>query len=353
MNMPVASVIIVAYNGRDYLVDCLSSVLDDTGDAGEIILIDNGSADGGAQFVRERFPGVRLVENRTNRGFAAACNQGAGEARAETLVFLNQDTRVHPGWLSGLLGALDDGAGLATSKLILMSDPGKINACGQDVHFSGLAFQRGFLRDGDGAACLTPRRVNAVHGASFAVRRDLWGRLGGFDETFYMYYEETDLSWRARLAGFDCVYAPGSVVEHDYRPAQPSPGSLVYSKRNRYVLLLKNWRWATLALLSPGLLLAELADWGHALLAGRPGARAKAAAYGSLPRVWPAVMAARREAQRARRVGDAAILRSSAARLSPAEFPGGPIGAAATGLLNILLWINRAFALALCRLLNL
>jgi GT2 family glycosyltransferase len=90
-----------------------------------------------------------------------------------------------------------------------------------------------------------------------------------------MYYEETDLSWRARLAGFRCRYAPASVVYHDYRPSQPSFSRLHYTFRNRILLLLKNWGWGSLLLISPALLLAELLAWGQACQAGWVGVRAK------------------------------------------------------------------------------
>lgn len=350
----VASIIIVCYNGSAYLDDCLSSVIDDVGDTAEIIVIDNHSTDDSVRMIREQFAQVRLIENQENLGFVTACNQGAQAAIAGCLVFLNQDTRVCPGWLTGLLSALDDdpGIGLTTSLLLLMSAPDQINACGQDVHFSGLVFLRGFLQDRAASLAKARQQVNAVSGASFAIRRDLWQMLGGFDETLFMYYEETDLSWRAQLAGFSSVYVPESVVYHDYRPARPSESSLIYSKRNRYILLLKNWRWATILLLLPGLLLSELVDWGHAVLTGRHGIRAKWLAYRSLVTLWPTVMKTRQDVQRDRRRGDVIILQSLAVRLSPVEFSGGRAGTMATAILNRLMSINRAFALALCQLLK-
>lgn len=329
--------------------------MDDVGDSCEIIVVDNKSSDGSAQLVRERYPQVRLIENRENRGFAAGCSQGAGAATTDVLVFLNQDTRVCAGWLSNLLAALNSDAsiGLVTSMLVLMSDPDKINACGQDVHFSGLAFLRGLMQPRESKLYRAQEEVNAVAGASFAIRRSLWQDLGGFDDTLFMYYEETDLSWRAQLAGFSCVYAPGSVVYHDYRPARPSPSSLIYSKRNRYILLLKQWRWATLLLLLPGLLLAELVDWAHSILIGKPGVRAKISAYNAVIGLWPAIMVNRRNAQQLRRVDDAVLLQTSVPRLSPVEFTGGRIGNIATRVVNILLQVNRAIALLLCRIFGL
>ena len=248
------SVIVVTYNGRPYLDECLRSVRGQLRPGDELIVVDNASTDGGSDLVAERYPGARLVRNAENRGFAAACNQGAALASGQVLVFLNQDTRVAPGWLAALVETLLAGARsrpeieLVTSKALIMSRPDRIHLCGQDVHYTGLVLGRGF---GAAAGSLdAPGLVGAVAGCSFAVRRQVWQELGGFDGTLYMYYEETDLSWRARLRGIRSLYVPGSVVYHDYRPARPNPSRFYYTARNRRLMLLKNWRWPTLSSMS-------------------------------------------------------------------------------------------------------
>ena len=347
--MPSASIIIVTYNGRHYLDGCLASVQRELGPGDELIVVDNASADGTAEFLQARFPWVTLIRNAENRGFAPACNQGAALAGGDVLVFLNQDTRVEPRWLSALAAGLEgrDGAGLVTSQLLLLSRPGRVQMCGQDVHFSGLVFGRGF---GLPAGTLdTPGPVAAVCGASFAIRRELWQALGGFDETLYMYYEETDLSWRARLRGHRSGYAPGSVVYHDYLPAQPNPTRFYYTARNRYLLIGKNWRLRTLFLLLPGLALAEAVDWFLALAMGGQGLRAKARANLWLLRHPGRIRAQRAAAQAGRTAGDAAILAERVHRLTPLETELGPAGRAAVAVCNALFQINHRLALALCR----
>ena len=166
---PAASIVIVSYNGRKYLANCLASVLAQAGEAGEVVVVDNKSADGSAPFIQEHFPTVRLLQNQENRGFAAACNQGARAAKGRVLVFLNQDTVVLPGWLDGLLQALAAGGniGLATSQLRLMRDPDTLHLCGQDVHYTGLVFGSGYGRPTASQARVCD--VNAVSGASFAM----------------------------------------------------------------------------------------------------------------------------------------------------------------------------------------
>jgi GT2 family glycosyltransferase len=265
------------------------------------------------------------------------------------LVFLNQDTRVQPGWLAALVDELgsDHSAGLTTSKLLIMSQPDQIQLGGQDVHYTGLITARGF---GAPAASLSrPQAVGAVSGASFALTRQLWQELGGFDERFYMYYEETDLSWRAQLAGYRCLYAPGSVLYHDYRPGRPSPLRSYYSFRNRYLMLLKNWRWRTLLLLLPGLVLAELIDWRLALGRGRRALAAKARANLWLLAHGPRLWRLHTTEQDGRTRPDAEILRNRTCRLEPREMQVGPIGRGILSACNFLFWLNHRLALAVCR----
>jgi GT2 family glycosyltransferase len=348
-----ASIIIVTYNGSAYLEQCLTSVQRDIGIDSEVILVDNASIDGSADFVQSRYPGVVLVRNRVNRGFAAACNQGSRIAVGRVLVFLNQDTRVEPGWLEALVRGLDqeETIGLTTSKILLMSQPDRIHLCGQDTHYTGLVFGRGFLSPADSMS--RPEEVAAVSGASFAVRREVWEKLGGFDETFYMYYEETDLSWRARLAGHRCLYVPDSVVYHDYHATQISTSALYFSNRNRYVILLKNWRWPTLLLLSPGLLLAELIEWGLMLAHGRRGLQAKVRANLWVLTHLRDIGELHARAQAGRKVSDAAILKGQTYWLRPRTVTGGPIGrVAVTACVALFLFHHRAARL-LCQVLDL
>lgn len=335
-----ASLIIANYNSALYMESCLSSLQTELTMEDEFILIDNASDDGSMNIVERLWPGVKLISNPVNLGFAAACNQGAALARGEFLVFLNQDTRVEPDWLSGLLRAFDQFAnvGLVTSKLLLMSQPGEIHMCGQDIHITGLTFGRGFLQS---AAVFTlPEHVGAVSGASFAIRRSLWQHLGGFDANLFMYYEETDLCWRARLLGYESLYVPGSVVYHDYRLAQPGYLALYYSMRNRTILLLKSYRWQTLLLLSPSLLLAELLEWARALQIGSRGLKAKWKACLWLVAHPGVVIRSRRQVQKSRRLGDLSLLESCTTAITPLEFTGGKPGKVLAALCTRLFRLN-------------
>jgi GT2 family glycosyltransferase len=307
------SVIIVAHNHREALLRCLAGL--EAGPAGEVIVVDNGSRDGTVPAVRACFASVRLIPSERNLGFGGGANLGATTARGETLVFLNPDTTVAPGWLEALVAALaaEPEAGLATPKILLAGRPGTINACGTDIHLSGLTLCRGLgmpahLYD-------APAEVGAVSGAAFAIRRDLYEALGGLDAGFFLYMEDVDLSWRARMAGFRCLYVPEAVVYHDYRPRLGSR-KLYLLERNRYSMLLKTLRWGTLARLLPALLLAELVTWAYVLRYRPAAVPAKIAAYGAVLVRWGDLMARRRAVQARRRVGDGVLLAATSGRLA-------------------------------------
>jgi GT2 family glycosyltransferase len=220
---------------------------------------------------------------------------------------LNQDVVVDAGWLEALVSTLNDKpeAGLVTSKVLLLRDPQRINTCGNQMHLSGLTLCRGF---GAERTCFRePDEVSAVSGASFAMRRDLFATLGGFDPSFYLYMEDTDLSLRARLAGHRCLYVPQSIVYHDYN-LRFGPRKTFYQERNRYLILLKILRWRTLFVLLPTLLLAELVTWGFVISREPLRIANKLRAYAWILRHWRTVMGLRRHTQTLRRISDRDLL---------------------------------------------
>jgi GT2 family glycosyltransferase len=210
---------------------------------------------------------VRLLRG-ANTGYAGGNNRGAATAKGDFLVFLNPDTALQPGALAALLAPLEDSRakiGLTTAQIVHMSRPEEINTCGNTMHYTGLTYCRGAGRPRSEYAASV--EVDAVSGAAFAMRRALFVELDGFDEQFFMYVEDTDLSWRARLAGYRCLYVAEAIVAHDYRPSY-SPAKAFYLDRNRHMMLRKNVRRATYLRMLPGLLLGEVVTGGFLLLKG-------------------------------------------------------------------------------------
>jgi GT2 family glycosyltransferase len=341
-----ASVIVVSHNHRHQLGRCLASLAATT--EAELILVDNASSDGSADFVDENFPNVRIIRNETNRGFGGASNLGASQAVGEYLAFLNPDTTIEPGWLDALIGALeaDPLAGLATSKILLLNDPERINTCGNDTHITGLTLCRGMGAEHGDLREL--EEVNAVSGAAFVLRRELFQELGGFDETFFLYMEDTDLSWRARLAGLRCLCVPSSVVLHDYA-LRFGPHKTFFQERNRYLMLLKSLRWRTLLVLLPALLLGEIVTWGFSLLCDRRRLGNKLRAYYWVLGNWQRVMAERRRTQELRQVCDRDLLETNVTRLGFEQTGQGLAARIAHLLFDPLFAILRQLALVLLR----
>jgi GT2 family glycosyltransferase len=202
-----------------------------------------------------------------------------------------------------------------------MDRPALIDTCGNAVHLSGITVCRGYGRPSHELAA--PERVLAVSGACFAIDRASFERLGGFDERFFMYLEDTDLSLRAALAGLPCHYAPTSRVRHRHVPAF-GPRKLYWLERNRYLMLAKLWSPRTLLGLLPHLALMELLVWSYALLRGRDALVAKRDAWRWLARHAWLALRARRETQRQRGAPDAALLAGCAWRLDLSELVGSP-----------------------------
>lgn len=347
-DLPAVSVIIVSHNGQRHLRECLPSVCGQDYPDFQVLVVDNGSSDGSAGFVESEFPSVKVIMNEVNLGFGRANNAGAKQATGEYLAFLNQDTVVEPRWLSGLVSALEEHpeAALATPKILLSTEPAKINACGNQSHYTGLSFCRGAGQPADSFSAL--EKVNAVSGAAFVIRSDVFHELRGFDEDFFLYMEDIDLSWRARLCGHSCIYVPDSIVLHDYALTF-GPDKSYFQERNRWLMLLKNLRWRTIALLLPALLLSEFITWGWIVVRDTRNIDNKARAYGWIMRNWRAVGKSRSQVQAQRCVTDRDLIRECESTLAYGQLAGGAIVGAArlvfdpflTLFRSALLWVMR------------
>ena len=347
----LASIIIVSYNKRDDIVRCLRSVFETSEPAFEVVVVDNASTDGSADAVAEEFPNVITIRSETNLGFGGGCNLGAGSASANSLVFLNPDTLVDSGWLGPLITAISatdsrPAIGLATSKVLMLREPDRINTCGNTVHITGLTLCRG-LGDPD-SSFADEQQVDAVSGAAFAIRRDAFEALGGFDESMFLYMEDTDLSLRARLAGWQSVCVPRSRVFHAYS-LKMFPLKVFYQERNRYRMLLKSFKWATLLALSPVLLMAEVITWGFVLLHDRANVGNKLRAYSWVLRNSRRIVEQRTATQATRRVRDRELLLHTSFRLDFVSTSPGAASRIAQTIFDPLFFLLRSLAILVVR----
>ena len=219
------SIIILSWNTRDLLARCLASI-DAYPPAGdfEVIVIDNASADGSAALVRERFPAARLIVNETNVGFARGNNQGLRAAHGALALLLNSDTRVTPGALEEMTTFLENNPRAAVVAPKLLNPDGSFQAsyAGFPTYWSEVALMTGLARHTIGPHAPSPdpvpgegpRRVDWVAGAALMVRQAVVTSVGGLDESFFFYSEETDWCRRMHAAGYEVWYLPDAEVIH-------------------------------------------------------------------------------------------------------------------------------------------
>lgn len=312
--LPLVSVIIVAYAAGRHLPVCLRALEQQTYSPFEILVVDTTPHDPLLETIGQGFPRVRFIAAPKNLGYAGGNNLGFTQARGEYLAILNPDTEPEADWLQALVTARLTARSpvLVTSKILLFDRRERINTCGNTVHYTGLTTCRGL--DDSEDRFIAPEFVSAVSGASFLIGRELFGQLGGFDERFFMYLDDTDLSWRAALLGVRCLLVPGSIVYHHYE-TRVGPTKLFFLERNRALMLLHNLRGTTLRLMVPALLLTELVTWAFAALRGGAYVRAKLRAYAWIVRNRGLIGETRHRIQRQRVAGDAAILRGFDYRL--------------------------------------
>jgi GT2 family glycosyltransferase len=292
------SVVIVTYRPGPGLARCLESLRDQEGLV-ETILVDNGG--GGPEIDAARaLEGVEVIDVGENLGFAAGCNLGARRAAGDVLVFLNPDTVVAPGAIPSLARAVEDPAvGIAMARLRLLEEPDKLNSSGVQVHVSGIGWAGGYGDPADSIAEV--REVPAPSGTAMAMRAATFRELGGFAEELFMYLEDLELGWRARIAGYRVVVDPGADVLHEYEFGR-NPRKNYFLERNRLVFVLSAYSGRMLVLLGPLLVATELGMVALALKEGWLGD--KLAGWGWLARNARVVGRRRRSTQRLRTVRD-------------------------------------------------
>jgi GT2 family glycosyltransferase len=309
------SVVTVTYRTGPALLRCLDS-LDGEDGLVETILVDNGGGGDEIGEARGR-EGVRVIEPAENVGFAAGCNLGARDARGDVLLFLNPDTVVAEGALQKLERALEDPrVALVMARLRLFGEPEKLNSSGIEVHVTGIGWAGGYGDPVDSVSEV--REIAAPSGTAMAVRAETFRELGGFAEELFMYLEDLELGWRARLAGYRVVVDPAADVLHEYEYGR-NPRKSYFLERNRLVFVLTAYSARQLVLLAPLLVLTELGMTAIAIK--ERWLRDKVAGWGWLLRNAGTVSRRRRQTQALRRVRDRELACYLTATFSPAMTP--------------------------------
>ena len=319
MTLPSLRIVTVNWNAGTLLRDCVASVpaaLTGGVTLERMVVVDNASHDGSADGLDGEAPGLPLtvLRNTGNRGFAAACNQGAAGSDADVLLFLNPDTRLSAASLAPALAYLEEPANARVGALgiRLIDETGHTQRCcaraptparlvaqsvGLDRAFPGL-FPPHFMTEWDHA---DTRPVDQAMGAFLMIRRALFEELGGFDERFFVYFDDVDLCLRVRQAGWDVVHVAGASAYHRGGGTTDRVRDirLFYGLRSRLLFVAKHHGLPAVAAVALATLLLEpLTRLGHAILRRRPDdavevLRGSGRLWADLPRLLPRLLRGR------------------------------------------------------------
>jgi len=243
----MVAIMVINYNGLRWLSQCLSSVVKTKYPSYKIYLIDNGSVDRSVEYVHEKYPSVKVIQNSRNLGFAEAYNRAISQIEAEYVVLLNNDTEVlDPKWLSYLVSVANGDRQVAAvaCKMVSMEDHGLLESVGG----MGIPYWRGFVDVGreevDQGQYPDDFEPFAFCGGAALIRKSALIEAGGFDEAFFLYLEDPDLSWRLRLLGWKVGYSSGAKVAHYLGGTtggrEVTPLRLYYCHRNLLRSIIKN-----------------------------------------------------------------------------------------------------------------
>ncbi len=266
MSHPVA-VVIPNWNGREWLPGCLESLRAQTVAPEAVIVVDNGSSDGSAAYVRTEHPEVTLVELGRNTGFAHAANRGLAAADSEFVALVNPDVVLEPDWLARMAGALaaHPSAGAVACKMVSLDDPRTLDDAGDILRRDGVCEQRGRFSRDDGSFDQPGEVFGACAGAAL-YRAAAVRAAAGFDERYFAYLEDVDLALRLRLDGWSCRYEPAVARHASEGSARKRPGARDFLvARNTLLLVAKAFplRWL------PYVAYRQLAWAWHAAREGR------------------------------------------------------------------------------------
>lgn len=250
---PKASLVVLNYNSLEKLgpqtTDYLQSISETDYPNLEIVIVDNASTDGSLERIEEMFRDdarVKIIKLGQNLGYAGGNNGGARTASDDSkyLAFLNNDVVVENDWLTKIIDVMeaDETIGAAQPKIMQLKNPELVDSLGGFVDRTGRAYDAGHgLRQPNTPQ--TPYQVFYARGAAIVVRKKLFERLGGFDEDYFIYFEETDLCWRLRLLGYKVVAVPQSKIYHlgGGTTGGPKPEIVHLSRRNQLTTLVKNY----------------------------------------------------------------------------------------------------------------
>lgn len=251
----LVSIIIVNWNGKGHIINCLGSLKKIDYKKTETIIVDNGSSDGSIEYIRSQYPKVIIIKNSNNLGFSKANNQGIKKAKGEYILLLNNDTKVSKNFLTVLVKRIsaDPLIGACQPKILHWEKPGKLDSIGSFLTNTGFLFHYGF--ESTNSKKLDKEiKLFSGKGSCLLFRKRVLNEVGYFNEDFFAYFEETDLCWRVWLAGYYLMYVPNAVIYHKtWGTAKRLPQDFItfHSFRNRISSLFINLNFVNVLKIFP------------------------------------------------------------------------------------------------------
>jgi GT2 family glycosyltransferase len=246
--LPSISIIVLTYNGKRFVKDCLGSLQNIyyPKKKYEIIVVDNASSDGTAEYIQKHFKKIKIIKLDRNYGFAEGNNRGIKFCKGEFIIFLNQDTKVDKHWLIELVkpAIKDKKVGICGSLIRDFYRPQLVQDAANYLDIFGNVIHKGWGEKN--VSILNPLEVFSVSGASLLIRRSILNKLKYcFDPSYFLYFEETDLCWRVNLLGYKVVFTPFSIVYHKapIHPLSVKPINIFLYTRNKIISFRKNLRF--------------------------------------------------------------------------------------------------------------
>ncbi|MCC6639016.1 glycosyltransferase family 2 protein [Candidatus Falkowbacteria bacterium] len=289
----------------------------------KVYIVDNASSEESRAYIAQNYPEAVIVP-REDGNYAAANNAGIAQGMkdgCEYFVIANMDVKYDKRWLPELVIALENNpqAGLVQSKILLYpqneeewSKP-KINTLGNIMHYLGFGFTS-YYKEEDFVVTGYPKIEGYASGCSFIVSREVIEKIGTYNEEYYMYHDDVEMSWRAKLAGYDILLAPLSVLYHKYEFGR-SVLMIYYMERNRYLAMFHYYKWQTILLISPMILFMEAGMIAYAILNRWWSAKWKAIRYFYSFETWKKILKTRKEIKQLRLLSDRILTRPMEGRV--------------------------------------
>ena len=309
--MPKVGIVIVNYKNyvNRFLADCRDSLRLQTYPAEnfQVYIVDNASSEESRAYIKDEYSEAIIIP-REDGNYSAANNAGIKKAQdngCKYFVIANMDTIFDKDWLAELVAAIDakPDAGMVQSK-ILLEGKEKINSLGNVQHYLGFGYTLGYneLSTKQTSTEITEIKGYAS-GCSFITKDKVLQKIGLYNEEYYMYHDDLEMGWRARLTGYKIYLAPKSILQHKYEFSR-SVRMLFYMERNRQIAMLSYYDWRTLILIFPGWLIMEWGMWFYALTKGWLKTKIKATAYFFKSNSWKKIATTRKQAKGLRKISE-------------------------------------------------